>query len=105
MANGRVGPGIDTFLIAKMCTFVMCNHCYPRIKHSLVVYYRLPSLSVIICCSPKCEAVRAATNYHTRAQQTVTYGKECYIVNVIYLPFKHKQFQIILFNCMQKRPP
>ena len=25
-----------------------------------------------------------------------------YIVIVIYLPFKHKQTQIILFNCMQK---
>ena len=44
------------------------------------------------------EAVRAATHYHTRAWQTLIYGKECYIVIVIYLPFKHKQFHIILFN-------
>ena len=30
------------------------------------------------------------------------YGNECYIVIVIYLPFKHKQC-LILFNCMQKK--
>ena len=58
-----------------------------------------------MCCSPNHEAVRAATHYHTRAWQTLIYGKECYIVIVIYLPSKHKQFQIILFNCMQKCPP
>ena len=74
-------------------------------KRFFSVYKRLPSPSVITCCSPNREAVRAATHYHTRAWQTLIYGKECYIVIVIYLPFKHKQFQIILFNCMQKCPP
>ena len=54
-----------------------------------------------MCCSPNREAVRAAAHYHTRAWQTLIYGKERYIVIVIYLPFKHKQSQIILFNCMQ----
>ena len=29
-------------------------------------------------CSPNREAVRAATHYHTRAWQTLIYGKECY---------------------------
>ena len=56
-----------------------------------------------MCCSPNRKAMRAATYYHTRAWQTLIYGKECYIVIVIYLPFKHKQSQIILFNCMQKK--
>ena len=41
------------------------------------------------------EVVRAATHYHTRAWETLIYGKERYIVIVIYLSFKHKQFQII----------
>ena len=35
-----------------------------------------------------CEAVRAATHYHTRAWQTLM-RRECYIVIVIYLPFQH----------------
>ena len=50
-------------------------------------------------CSPNREAVRAATPYHARAWQTLIYGKECYIVIVVYLPFK--QFQIILLKCME----
>ena len=32
-------------------------------------------------------------------------GKKCCIVIVIYLPFKHEQFHMILFKCMQKCPP
>ena len=32
---------------------------------------------------------------HTGALQPLIYGKECYIVIVIYLSYKHKQFQII----------
>ena len=74
-----------------------------RIKHSFL--YINVCRSVIMCCSPNHKAVRAATHYHTRALQKLIYGKECYIVIVIYLPFKHKQFQIILFHCMQKHPP
>ena len=56
------------------------------------VYYCLPSPSVIMCNA----------THHTRAWQTLIYRKECHIVIVIYIPFKHKQFQKILFNCMQK---
>ena len=52
-----------------------------------------------MCCSPNSEAVRAATHYYTRAWQTLIYRKECYIAIVIYLHFKRRQFQIILFNC------
>ena len=36
-----------------------------------------------MCCSPIREAVRAATNYYTRALQTLIHGKDCYIVIVI----------------------
>ena len=43
-----------------------------------------------MCCSPNREAVRAATHYHMRAWQTLIYGKECYMVIVIYPPFQHK---------------
>ena len=31
-----------------------------------------------MCCSLNREAMRAATHYHTRAWQTLIYGKECY---------------------------
>ena len=61
-----------------------------------------PKPSMIMCCSPNREAVRAATDYNTRAWQTLIYAKECYIVIVIYLPFNHEQSQIILFICLQK---
>ena len=53
------------------------------------VYQRLPSPSVIMCCSPIREAVRAATHYYTRALQTLIHGQECYIVIVIYSPSQH----------------
>ena len=53
------------------------------------MYQRLPSPSVIMCCRPIREAVRAATHYYTRALQTLIHGKECYIVIVIYLPNQH----------------
>ena len=48
-----------------------------------------------MCCSPHRFAVRAATHYHTRAWQTLIYGKECFILLVILLPahpasFVHK---------------
>ena len=33
-----------------------------------------------MCCSPNRFAVRAATHYHTRAWQTLIYGKECFIL-------------------------
>ena len=33
-----------------------------------------------MCCSPHRFAVRAATHYHTRAWQTLIYGKECFIL-------------------------
>ena len=33
-----------------------------------------------MCCSPNRVAVRAATHYHTRAWQTLIYGKECFIL-------------------------
>ena len=48
------------------------------------VYYCLPSPSVIMCCSPHRFAVRAATHYHTRAWQTLIYGKECFILFTVY---------------------
>ena len=54
---------------------------------------------------PLKNAVRAATHYVMRGWQTLIYRKECYIVIVIYLPFKPKHFQISLFNCTQKYPP
>ena len=38
--------------------------------------------------------------YH--ACQPLIYRKECYII--IYLPFRHMQFQLILLKCMQKCP-
>ena len=38
----------------------------------------------MMCCSPNREAVRAATHYYTRAWQLLIYGKECYIVIVIW---------------------
>ena len=44
----------------------------------------------------------AATHYHTRAWQTLIYGKECYIVIVIYLQFKHKQSQMIFIQLYAK---
>ena len=37
----------------------------------------MPSPRVIMCCSPHRFAVRAATHYHTRAWQTLIYGKDC----------------------------
>ena len=40
----------------------------------------MPSPRVIISCSPHRFAVRAATHYHTRAWQTLIYGKECFIL-------------------------
>ena len=47
-----------------------------------------------MCCSPNREAVRVATHYHTRAWQTLIYGKECYIVIVIYLPGPNNFIQL-----------
>ena len=44
--------------------------CNERIKQSF------PSLSVIMCCSPIREAVRAATHYYTKALQTLIQGKD-----------------------------
>ena len=46
-----------------------------------------------MCCSPIREAVTAATHYYTRALQKLIYGKDCYIVIVIYLPFYYKCLQ------------
>ena len=36
-----------------------------------------------MCCSPHRFAVQAATHYHTRAWQTLIYGKECFIFLLI----------------------
>ena len=47
------------------------------------------------------EVVASLIQAHAGALQPLIYGKECYIVIVIYLSYKHKQFQIIWFNCMQ----
>ena len=44
------------------------------------VYQRLPSQSVIMCCSPHRFVGRAATHYHNRALQTLIHGKECFIL-------------------------
>ena len=41
------------------------------------------------------EVLASLIQAHTGALQPLIYGKECYIVIVIYLSFKHKQFQII----------
>ena len=41
-----------------------------------------------MCCSPHRFAVRAATHYHTRAWQTLIYGKDCFILllyNVVFV--------------------
>ena len=62
-----------------------------RIKF-FFVYQHLPSLSVIMCCSPICEVLRASTHY-TRALQMLihVHGKECYIVIVmVYEPHHEK---------------
>ena len=45
-----------------------------------------------MCCSPNREAVWAATPYYTQAWQMLIKGKECYIVIVIYFPFRHKHY-------------
>ena len=37
-----------------------------------------------MCCCPNREAVRAATHYHTRAWQTLLYGKKCFILLLVY---------------------
>ena len=41
---------------------------------------------MIIYCSPNRETVRTATNYHAQAWRALIYGKECYIIIVIYVP-------------------
>ena len=89
---------ICIFLNSRVSFFAFHYNFNKRIKHSF------PYINV---CQAKCDDVLQPeprkTHYHTWAWQTLIYGKECYIVIVIYLPFKHKQFQK-KFNCMQKCP-
>ena len=49
------------------------------------------------------EVLASLIQAHTGALQPLIYGKECYIVIVIYLSYKHKQFQII--NTIDERRP
>ena len=51
-----------------------------------------------MCCSPHRGAVRAATHYHTRAWQMLIYGKQCYILIVIYLPVPNYFIQLYAKN-------
>ena len=46
--------------------------------------------------------IRASVCFIIDACQPLIYRKECYIV--IYLPFRHMQFQLIVLKCMQKCP-
>ena len=41
------------------------------------------------------EVLASLIQAHTGALNTLIYGKECVIVIVIYLSYKHKQFQVI----------
>ena len=63
------------------------------------------SLSELFCQTdldppPLMKIPGSAHLYHVC--QPLIYRKECYIV--IYLPFRHMQFQLILLKCMQKCP-
>ena len=54
------------------------------------VYKRLPSPSVIMCCSPHRFTVWAATHYHTWAWQTFIQGKQCFMLLVKYILYAKK---------------
>ena len=83
-----------------MCVAALAANCIPLVtsvvnkKKSSPVLYEWQKMSLMPTTNKRIDKtfpVRAATNYLTRAWQTLIYGKECYIVIVIYLPFKHKQ--------------
>ena len=92
--------GCHSFITTTLSNGYYAFHIYDR-KYLIHTRFKFcPSVSEMI--ETRQRSGRAATNYHTRAWQTLIYGKECYIVIGIYLPFKRKQFQISLFNYMQK---
>ena len=77
---------------------IQSTNIYLEDKTFFSVYQRLSNPSVIMCCSPNCEAVRAATHYYTRALQTSIHGKECNIVIVFILEhFRNAPYLYSLF--------